>query len=538
MRFIRHIFTASLLTIAVVAVANIQEPGLRGLEGNAEYMELKHKKAEILGRVDSLQQLVNLARQNMRQPDSLQYELPILDTLGTYILDIEQQIFDLRNEHGVVIARINAIEQEWLIEQMFSDNSDFNTDDTTPSANEELTDSIENDAVEPIIPVEPATLIESHYLVDNLSAEDIEHLTSAIEEEQQLKAMAVEYTETYEQMRRTASEYRTTGIERVADSLFAKFAQLSEQAEELSLNIDRSWVRVLDTKYYSYGYVLERERRYELLDSIENNFATMFQQCAAEDGIYASDALMHYAIGYPTLLDYEITFATEIGHNAIADTLRCQLDSLQLPEYRIDPITLERRLFIDYTPITIGRTNFYNSNNPLPELKVYERGTIYRILLGEFRNRQPMTLFKGVQPLYIEENEEGNYVYYTGGFETRTEADEAQLFLRERGFRNPEICRWRDGQMVNLSQLNQEDSVDSSATIIAGNRFIVIISTEILSDEVRATIQSAAPDKMITRSGDRFVVGTFTERSDADMVLSTLADTHPELSVSISQIEL
>ena len=92
--------------------------------------------------------------------------------------------------------------------------------------------------------------------------------------------------------------------------------------------------------------------------------------------------------------------------------------------------------------------------------------------------------------------------------------------------------------MVNLSQLNQEDSVDSSATIIAGNRFIVIISTDILSDEVRATIQSAAPDKMITRSGDRFVVGTFTERSDADMVLSTLADTHPELSVSISQIEL
>ena len=162
MRFIRHIFTASLLTIAVVAVANIQEPGLRGLEGNAEYMELKHKKAEILGRVDSLQQLVNLARQNMRQPDSLQYELPILDTLGTYILDIEQQIFDLRNEHGVVIARINAIEQEWLIEQMFSDNSDFNTDDTTPSANEEPTDSTENNAVEPIIPAEPATLIESH----------------------------------------------------------------------------------------------------------------------------------------------------------------------------------------------------------------------------------------------------------------------------------------------------------------------------------------------------------------------------------------
>lgn len=552
MKIIRHIVTASLLTFAVVAVASIQEPGLRGLEDDPEYIALKQQKADLQERIDSLQRLADIARQSMRQTDSLLVENPVPDTISGYILYLEQQVFDLRNEQGKIVAIINIKEQEWLIDQMFNSDSAASTDttsdvDTLYADNgdivaDSLAENLEIDSLEQLareVVVEPTTLIESPYIVNNLSAEDMEQLRSAIDQELRLRSMAEEYVATYELMRTTASAYRTVDVESEANSLFEQFTELTERTEQLSTDIDRSWTRVLDTKYYSYGCVLEHERRYDMLDSVELSFASMIQACAAEDGLYASDALMHYVIGYPALIDYEITFADYMGHSSIADTLRLEREQLQMPDYRIDPITLERRLFIDYRPITIGRTNFYNSNNPLPELEVYERGTIYRILLGEFRNRQPMTLFKGVQPLYIDQNEEGRYIYYTGGFETRTEADEAQLFLREKGFRNPEICRWRDGAMVNLSAHEQESGEEGqTTTVVAGDRYVVILDIDTLSDEVRATIQSIAPDKMISRSGSRFVVGTFTERSEADMLLSTLADTHPTISVSINQIEL
>ena len=91
----------------------------------------------------------------------------------------------------------------------------------------------------------------------------------------------------------------------------------------------------------------------------------------------------------------------------------------------------------------------------MPELRIFERGTIYRILLGTFRSKQPMTLFKGVQPLFIAENDDETYSYYAGGFATLAEAEEAQLFLKEKGFRAPEVCRWENGEMINLTEAEE-----------------------------------------------------------------------------------
>ncbi len=98
-------------------------------------------------------------------------------------------------------------------------------------------------------------------------------------------------------------------------------------------------------------------------------------------------------------------------------------------DYRLDRIDLARRLFLDYQPVAFGRTSFYNANNPLPKLKVYDEGTIYRLLLGRFKTRQPMTLFKGVYPLYIDRDEEQMYCYYAGGYATRAEAERAKQQL-------------------------------------------------------------------------------------------------------------
>ena len=130
-------------------------------------------------------------------------------------------------------------------------------------------------------------------------------------------------------------------------------------------------------------------------------------------------------------------------------------------------------------------------------LEVEKRRTTYRILLGSFRSKQPMTLFKGVQPLYITTNEEGNYEYYTGGFDSLIKAEETQLFLKDKGFKQPEICRWTDGQMVNISQQREDDDQDE----IVLSRYMVVVGCETMEDAMRSAIETTAPDKMISRRG-------------------------------------
>ena len=149
-----------------------------------------------------------------------------------------------------------------------------------------------------------------------------------------------------------------------------------------------------------------------------------------------------------------------------------------------------------------------------------------------------MTLFKGVQPLYIaQEEDNGYYTYYTGGFATRSEVDEAILFLKEKGFKQPEACRWRDGEMVNLTAEEKREDKDEDDTPV-GHRYIIILECTTIDDEVRASITSTAPDKMISRVGGNFAIGTFTYRAEADLLISTLMEKHPEVTVSIRELDL
>jgi hypothetical protein len=146
-----------------------------------------------------------------------------------------------------------------------------------------------------------------------------------------------------------------------------------------------------------------------------------------------------------------------------------------------------------------------------------------------------MTLFKGVQPLYIIDNEDG-YNYYAGGFKTLKEAEEAQIFLREKGFKQPEICRWKDGEMVNIDSIDEQE--DTEVVVPVGHRYMVMLECDSLSESMRATISSTSPDKMITRRGAQFAIGTFTDHSEADILLSTIEEKHPEIKVSIIELNL
>nr|MBR2110503.1 hypothetical protein [Alistipes sp.] len=522
------------LAIASLFVgASVAQKPIKELASNEEYRELMLRSEELQTKEDSITLLINEARTEyhlfaQEGADSITAER---DRFATYILDLEQQIFDLRSQRGQLTSRINSIEQEWVMAQLMN-----------PVEEElvaELPDSTAEEVIEPAAPIYYRNLVENTIFRDILTGEDYNDLLIASEEDKEMETIVADYLATYADMAEAAEAYRNASEEAEAERILARFGDLEIEAEELSDEMQQRWNHIIDTKYYAYGYILEHERRYDLLDKASSDFSTMLQQCAANDGNYASDALMRYIVGRPTLLGHEIEFAREMELMEAADSLSGVRDNLNLADYRLEPIKVERRLFLDFAPIVVGRTNYYNSANPLPELRIFERGTIYRILLGTFRSKQPMTLFKGVQPLFIAENDDETYSYYAGGFATLAEAEEAQLFLKEKGFRAPEVCRWENGEMINLTEA--EESGEEGETVdmpVVGMRYMVEIEAEMLTDEMRNTINQTTPGKMVSRADGRFVVGTFTSRSEADMLLTTLVDQFSDIQVTLREIEL
>lgn len=519
-------------TFTVVAMAQLQEPE-NDIRKSPEYLALHETEKRLAFSEDSVRLVAtDLRNQFKSYTDSLRNEglEPTEEELSRYtdrILALEQEAFDLLTERGDVIARINAMDQEWVISQMNS--SQPIVDETLATTDAPTEDS-------------DLEMYVSRNLVDNigireaLSSEDYAELVAAHIEDSEMDSLIAEYANIYNSMSDTAKQYLATDSEEEAEKLFQQYHTLSNLAESVANKIDSRWNHILDTKYFAYGYMLERDHHYELLDSSSMEFTTMRRECAREAGYYASDAVMHYALGRPTLRKFEYDFAKTMGLEMAADSIATVSREAQEVEYRFEPINLERRLFIDYQPIAIGRTNFYRESNPIPELKVYERGVIYRILLGEFRNKQPMTLFKGVQPLYIARNDEGHYLYYAGGFATRLEADEAQLFLKEKGFKSPEICRWQDGTMVNLTA-GPNDADGDVETPMIGKRYMVKIGVESINENLNTVITTEAPGKRISKVGGGFTIGTFDSRDEAEMLKTTLSEGN-ETSVEVIEIEL
>ena len=100
-------------------------------------------------------------------------------------------------------------------------------------------------------------------------------------------------------------------------------------------------------------------------------------------------------------------------------------------DYRLAKIDVERRSFVDYQAIEFHQRSPYTNSNPVPDCIVYEYGTIYRILLGTYKYKQNVTIFRNASPLCIETLDDGRFSYYAGGFRTRTEAEKAVEVMAE-----------------------------------------------------------------------------------------------------------
>ena len=489
---------------------------IAGLESNEEYMSLLRDTEILQHREDSIVNLIESARSRF-------VEVEDRDGFADYIVGLEDNIFQIRTRKGFIADRINTIEQEWVLSRLSSvERTDVG----------EQTDT---GVVRPV--VVRRNLVDNDCLREELSAEDYAELRSAHGREISIVRAVDTLIAAYGRLKMLSLAYAAADDEIAADSIYTDYGACHRCLDSLSQSIADDWSHIVDSKSYAYGLVLEKHGRTDILDRMESEFAVMRQQSAGAEGMYISDALTRYCVGKPVLAGYERRFAEAMSLTAAVDSLAAADKSIPQYDYRLDRIDLVRRLFLDFQPVAFGRTSFYNANNPLPKLKVYDEGTIYRLLLGRFKTRQPMTLFKGVYPLYIDRDEEQMYCYYAGGYATRAEAERAKQQLSERGFRAPQICRWVDGEMTNLTLAAEEDP---SAEPVTGIRYAVqIASPEALPREVVDIIAAEGEGKEISRAGDgEYVVGTYADRAVADRLAEMIGSADQRLGVEVMEIEV
>ena len=527
------------IVIAVAAIvasltperAMAQQANVPELANDPHYMSLIEKNLELVSRTDSISLLIADLRTEIR--NNPEQEASYIKGLRDRILRLEQERFMINNERGTVVNEINRIEQEWAINMLKS-----------PIAfEEEMTTNNGED--------EEAVRTTHRYLYDNdifreaLHEDKLRELYEAQEQERRIVELIEEYRQHYDTLSNIATAYRGATTEEEALPLYNRFTKLGEEADSLDVEIDKMWDNILTTKNYTYSYLLEKKGAFAQLDKADEEYKKSKQQCNQNVGTYASDALMRYVIGRRAMLDLEHSFAITMELGSAADSLAELRHSIRLPEYRLTPVELEERLFLEYENILFGRTNHYNNSNPIPDLKVYERGTIYRILLGDFRTKQTPTIFKGAQPLYVERTEDGHYIYYAGGYATLEEAERAQHFMKSKGFKSPEICYWENGTMKRLES-KQDAEVKPKVTttenggdvVLSGKRYMVEIVTDVLGSELQEIIKSVAANKRVSRAGNKFVVGSFSVRSEAESLLSAIEAHDSSIEVAISEIEI
>ncbi|MBQ9146553.1 MAG: SPOR domain-containing protein [Rikenellaceae bacterium] len=515
-------YSILLLTIFAFAVGYVvaQPPvkaRIAGLEDNAEYMSLL---ADGVG----LQQVEDSVMRVIEQNRKLFVEDPTnREKYGEVILALEEKVFSIRNRKGDIFSRINTIEQDWLIENM---NSSSQVVESEVQPTEEADTIVEQAAIQ------PARLIDDIHFVSALDSADYVALQRAQDDEYKVIEYVNMLSENHAAMESIRVQYEQTQDAAEATRLYSNYKVLNGLCSALNDSISTRWSSIFDAKSFAYTFMLEKERRDDLLENSELALSQALQRAADDRGRFASDAMSSYFNTKKCLISTEIELARMYGLGFVQDSLSKISRHLESIDYRLPKVEIEERFFLAYEPIGVSSPSRYNSRRPIPECEVYERGTMYRIVLGTFSQQQPISIFKGVYPLYRLKTEEGKHRYFAGGFATEAEADEAQIKLKNMGFRRPEVVVWRDGVYANL--VEEREAAEDMMQVFR----VEISGVEQMSDNMRSTIDSLATGKDITRINGRFIVMSFAERNEAEQVADAIAATTEGATVEVTTIEV
>ncbi len=501
-----YLLSAAMALVCCVQLDAQQRVRIAGLEDNEDYRRLVAEEGKLARMSDSISESMNSIRRTFRT-----------DTLNraansAAILRMEEETFDIRNRMARLAGQINSIEQEWILKSMHAGEEAGQAVQAVPATGERT----------------PANLVYNSYFDRNLNPEDLRELRAAQRAEAQVQPLVAQYRENNDRLQVLKHAYDLSIMAGTADTIRMRFDSLARVNAGVEHMIAGTWGPIFDNKSYSYNFLMDKNNRSDLLARFENDMAKLRQEQAQWQGTYASDEIVKYILQKRLLTTYEIMLAEELSNKAAVDSLKKVLASLpRVDALAMAPVKLKERLFLDYADIKVTPASPYNARNPIPEVEVYPKGIVYRVLLGTFTTVQQPSSFRNVSPLAVQKGPDNKYRYFAGGFPSDTTAKAAVEQMTKRGFKAPHEVVWMDGVYINLT---------TGKGLGSGFYSVELSGVRELKAEVREVIRTVTGGKDIVRGGDMFIVGPLDNAAEAARLRAALEKRDPEMEVKILEI--
>lgn len=473
------------------------------------YGELSAKEAELRQRLDDARRLYA-------------EDTPGKEALGLSIMELEQGLFTLRDTMDLLSATLEAMERE----QGYSLRIESNSAPTEPFDNGS------------------PMLTDNDYFSINLPESDYAHLRQAQDDERRAATIAGQIKANHQRMTTLLSAYALASKGPQADSIHTTVCRLETENESLADSLADIWSTVFDTKIYNYNYILDKNGERDLLSWQEGQMNNLRLLMSEIRGEYMYDATANYALQKLLVTNFETKIADRAGLVAAADSLSSLVPpTSHIEDFFMPVLDTRERMFYDFADARILKQSKYTNGNQIPQVEIFPRGDMYRILLGAYTKLQPVSVFRKVYPLFREQKStDRKHYYYAGGYATYEEAQAAAARLKKAGFRNPRVVAWHDGVY--------DGAPAGNGTVSPGNqdarlRYRVEISGagNSLSRMVRDVISTQAAGKEVSRTADPdtgaslFVVGSFNTKALAESLVNAIETVEPELEMKIVTIQ-
>lgn len=487
---VRNILFAAFIVFACLTQSFSQGGGIKprvsGLENDSAYMSLLYSESVLRKTEDSIVGIIAVKRAEFA-----------LDTTnraikGNEIIRLEGQLFNVRNNIGIVTSKASTIEQEFLMKSIRSEN---------PFAMAPRTGSGEA--------TNYTNLIRNSYFTENLNRAELELLPT---DQQSINNLIDKFLNDYQKLENIALSYKAAAEPRQADSLFAEYQAAKADFKILEDSLKPVWNDVYGDKIYIYSYLLDKLRRSDELNRLNQKSKESRRYDSNTEVI--SKPFAEYPLQKSLVVDYEISLARALKLTNALDSLTAQQKIAEALNLALPKITLAQRDFAEYSDISIVLPAVYNSKNPIPDIEIPDYGTYYSVVLGTFSSPQAVTIFKGVTPLYKERMKDSRLRYFAGFFRTAGEALDAVQMLKDAGFKRPEPVMWKNGIYSNIAEAAAKGAGHFSVEISG-------IRGEI-GENIKQTIARFTKNEELTRVGSTFSVGVFNNKLRAQELCDAL----------------
>jgi hypothetical protein len=469
-----------ILLILMLTPLGASAQQIDALQNDSIYLSLLSTERTLKHAEDSLLTLVHTQRLSLRADTS------DLARRSQEILRAEETIFEIRNQLGIIASRINGMEQQYLLDHLFS----------RPEANAPT-------------PAEAPNLVDNAWFKDNLTAEEYAELKASDAARARIVALVERYKTTCGELQDIAVKYSETTLPAVSDSLYGVYRNKTAEIRRLESDFQAAWGDRFNQEIYLYSYLLDKLNRTDDLAALNERS----RSGAESTSKVLSETFAAYPFQRELILEYQLALARALNLSAAVDSLeRSRVTESETLAFA--PVEITEREFVDFEDVSFPKPSPYDSEHPIPELLIPETGRYYSVLVGTFAQRQGVPMFRGAAPIRFERLDNGQWRYYIGLFRSYDEAAGAVDRLKEAGFRRPEPVRWLNGAYENLT----EKATENEGLF----RIRIENTTGELDPTVRTLLDRYARSKEITRTEKHFYVATFTNRLHTDDVMEAL----------------